>query len=154
MNHSLFKNVLPVRMLPDGTSNTVAAGTTVLTSNSIDTQGYGGIAFMEAFGTITAGALTSFKFQHSNDDGVLDAYADVAGSSQTVADTDDNKVVLSTIFKPLKRYFKVITTRGTQNAVVDGLFAFLYLPENMPVTFGTTVQGTPEFFNSPASGTA
>jgi hypothetical protein len=151
----LFKNVEPRRLKVDGTSYQIAAGTgDTLTSNALDTQNYNEVSFQFLFGAITASAVVTIKLQHSTDDGATDAYADIAGTSQTLPVADAQKMILSSIYRPTKRYLKTIITRATANAAIDGVVAYLNLPANAPVSFGATVSGTPEFFNSPASGTA
>lgn len=153
--HQLLKNVEPRRLKPDGANNVVAAGTgDTLTSTSVDTLLYTTVAFIALFGALVAGAVVTFKLQHSNDDGVTDAYTDIAGTAQTIPVADAGKMIASSIFKPSKRYIRVVITRATSNATVDSLIALLGLPVNAPVAFGATVSGTPEFFNSPASGAA
>lgn len=153
--HNLFKNVEPRRVKPDGTNWEMTAGTgDTLTSNSVDTTGYTSVSAVYHFGALTTGAVVTVKLQHSNDDGVTDAYTDIAGTAQTIPVADANKMLITGIFKPQKRYLRTVITRATANAVVDAVTLFLALPNNAPVSYGSTVSGTPEFFNSPASGTA
>lgn len=131
--------------------NAQAAGTgDTLTSSSVDTIGFSGFRAIAAFGTITATAVTTFKLQDSDDDS---SYNDVSGSSISVADTDDNKCVISDVYRPLKRYVKVLITRATANAVVDGVFIELYEPRKAPITKDSTI-ATQELWVSPSDGTA
>jgi hypothetical protein len=115
---NLLKNIEFRRVM-----NGVAAGTTDQTSTVIDTQGFDGVLLIGAWGTITGSAVTSMRAQLSSDDS---SYSDMASSDQTVADTDDNKVTLLDVYRPTKRYIKVVMKRATQNAVIDGVFAVLY----------------------------
>ena len=131
---------------------TGAAGTTDLNSDVVDMAGFEGVRFLIGFGTITAGAVTSIKVQQGQQSNLSDA-ADLLGSAITVADTDDNKMAISEIFRPQERYVRLVTDRGTQNAVVDFLIAELYGPREKPVTQDTTVISA-EIHNSPAEGTA
>lgn len=150
MNQNLANEVKATRH-----SNAVAAGTSVITpSAGIDMAGFDGCMFAVSFGTITAGAVTSIKVQQSSDDGVADAYSDLEGTSQTVADDDDNQVFLVDVFKPRKRYLKVIVSRATQNAVLDGILAMQYAPRVRPTTQDATTVGGTEVHASPAEGTA
>lgn len=151
--HTLTHNTLRQRMKPDGTNFNGASGTTTLTSDALDTRGWEGVFLQIGFGAIAGSSATTIKVQHSSDDGVLDAYADIAGTSQAMLDTDDFKVFEVNIYRPLKRYLKVITTRATAASTVDFLMAMLYRGTNLPATQGATVGGT-ENFNSPAAGTA
>ena len=135
--------------------NSVAAGTgDTQTSSAVDTAGFDGCLFAVHLGAITATAVTTVKAQQSSDDGATDAYADLAGSAQTPADTDDNKIVLIDIFRPQERYLKALVVRATANVVIDGIDAILYNADVKPtVQDATTVFGL-ETFASPAEGTA
>lgn len=136
-------------------NNAVAAGTTDITpSSGIDMQNFEGCLFIVPFGPITAGAATSIKVQQSSDDGSSDTYADLAGTSVTVEDDDDNQVFWVDVYRPRERYLKLIVDRGTQNAVVDGIIAIQYGPKNLPTTHDATTVGGGELHASPAEGTA
>lgn len=134
--------------------NAVAAGTTAQTSSAIDTQGFEGVKIYTAFGAITGSAVTSVKIQQSSDDGSADAYADLAGTSISVADDDDNQVVVHDIYRPRERYLKVVVSRATQNAVIDGVIAVLYGPADSPTTNDASTVVARETHVSPAEGTA
>lgn len=134
--------------------NGVAAGTTDQTSNAIDTKGFDGVKIYTLFGAITGSAVTSVKIQQSSDDGSADAYADLAGTSITVADDDDNQVVVHDIYRPRERYLKVVVDRGTQNAVIDGIIAVLYSATKSPTTDDSSTVVARETHVSPAEGTA
>jgi hypothetical protein len=142
------------RIAPDGaaaTTFTLAAGTTDKTSAAIDTLGYERITLLAGFGTMTSGAVTTLKLQQCDTaDGTP---VDLEGTSQTVADTDDDKIRTIEIKNPRKRYLFVAWDRGTQNAVIDFLIAIKRGGRKKPVTQGATVAGG-EVFSSPAEGTA
>jgi len=136
-------------------NNAVAAGTTDITpSAGIDMQNFEGCLFQVLFGAITAGAATSIKVQQSDDDGVADAYSDLEGTSVTVADDDDNQIFWVDVYRPQKRYLKLIVDRGTQNAVLDGIVAMQYGPRKLPTTHDATTVGGGELHASPDEGTA
>lgn len=134
--------------------NAQAAGTSDLTSSAIDTAGWDGVKIYTAFGTITAGAVTSVKLQQSSDDGVADAYADLVGSSVPVADSRSNDVVVHDIYRPKERYIKAVIDRGTQNAVVDGVWAVLYTNRKQPTTDDSATVVARKVLISPSEGTA
>lgn len=149
MNHQLLKNVRV-----DRTMNAVAAGTSDQTSSAVDLKGFDGILWIVLFGTLTAGQVTSIKGQQSSDDGSTDGYSDIEGSaSAALADGDSNKMLLLDIYRPGKRYQKLVIDRGTQNAVIDGVIAIPYHAHNKPVTQGSTVSSS-EVLVEPAEGTA
>lgn len=147
MNQSSREKVIRVM-------NGVTAGTTDQTSSAIDTLGYDGVKIYTAFGAITSGAVTSVKVQQSSDDASADAYADLEGTSITIADDDDNQVAVHDIYRPRERYLKVVVDRGTQNAVIDGIIAVLYGARELPTTDDTSTVVSREIHASPAEGTA
>lgn len=150
---SLSNNVVTKRIKPDGSGYTVAAGTTDVNSDIVDTAGYAAVRFITLYGAITSTAVTSQKVQQGADSGLSDA-ADLEGSKITVADTDDNKLAISDFIQPKERYLRVAFDRGTANAVIDGLIVELYqAKDKTPVTQDTTVIAA-EVFASPAEGTA
>lgn len=127
-----------------------AAGTTDITGATCDLQGaLGGVTMLVEMGAITGTAVTSIKAQESADGST---WADLEGTSQTIADTDDEKAYYIEITRPLKRYARVYVDRGTANAVVSAAFYLVHgLRESNP-THGTGVSG--ELHHSPAAGTA
>lgn len=149
---NLANNVKSLRLKVDGTNYTGAAGTTDLTSEAVDTAGFEGCRFIVGLGAITASAVTSVKVQQCDTSG--GTYADLEGSSVTIADDDDNQIAIIDIFRPRERYLKFVTDRGTANAVVDFLLADLYSPRVGAVTQDTTTVVSTEVHVSPAEGTA
>ena len=140
--------IAKVKPLSCVTPTAGVAGTSAITGSTIDTLGFNGVLFLVQFGTITAGAVTSFKVEHS-DNSDMSSNADIVGTSQTVADTDDNKVFFCDLRKPVKRYVRLLVSRGTQNAAVSAV-ALPYDPSDAPFT--QTASG--ESHVSPISGTA
>lgn len=129
-----------------------AAGTTDITTDTVDMSGYDGICWLVPFGAITSGAVTSIKAQQGAASGMGDA-ADLLGTSVTVADTESDKTFYLEVNKPQERYVRAIVDRGTQNAVVHAILAVLYKGSKMPVTHGAGISGG-EVHASPAEGTA
>ncbi len=141
---------LSIRAKLQRVSNAAAAGTSDINSSSVDMLGYDGVMFIVAFGTITAGAVTSIHAEQSLDDS---SFADLVGTGVAVADDDDNQLAYLDIKKPRERYVRCVVDRGTQNAVVDGIFALLYDPTEMPVTHDASTVAGGEQHSSPAEGT-
>jgi hypothetical protein len=137
MMHNLTYNVVTKRL-----ANAIAAGTgDTLTQTAVDTQGYAGVRFIILLGAVSATATMTGKLQQSSDNGSTDTYDDIAGSSCSFdADTDDNKILITDIFKPKKRYLKLILARATANIAIDGIIVELYLPSAAPVTQDATVE--------------
>lgn len=126
-----------------------AAAATDITGLTIDLQDFpGGVLFMALFGAIVAGAATSLRLQHGDLADNSDM-ADIAGSSQTVLDTDDDKAFYLELAKPLKRYARLIVKRATQNATVAAA-ALPYGSWQSPLTQVASGKS----LNNPVSGTA
>ena len=135
-------------------SNAVAAGTSAVNSGEIDMQNYESCLIIFAFGTIVSGAATSVKAQGSSDDAAADAYADLEGTSITVADDDDNQIVILEIVNPKERYVRGVISRATQNATVDGIFVLRSGAKKLPATDDSATVVASETHVSPAEGTA
>lgn len=127
-----------------------AAGTTAVNGTTVDMQGFDSVTFRVFFGTLTSGAVTGIKLQESDDDS---AWADLAGTAQSIADTADNKYLEAELIQPRKRYARVVVTRGTANAVIDLGTAHLRGAMKSPVPLHSTCAGR-EQFNGPVAGTA
>lgn len=147
MNFSKDFKISQTMTISDG-----AAGTTAITGATLDMQGYDGVIFIITFGAIVSGAVTSIKAQQGEASNMSDA-ADLLGSGQTIADTDDNKTFFIDLYKPSDRYVRALVSRATQNATVQHITAIQYKGSKLPVpAHGTDVAG--ELHISPAEGTA
>lgn len=128
-----------------------AAGATAVNGATLDMAGYDGVIMEVQFGAIVTGAVTSIKAQQGAASNLSDA-ADLLGSGQTIADTDDEKLFLIDLYQPLKRYVRLVVSRATQNATVIANY-IQYKGRALPVAAqGTNVSY--EKFSSPAEGTA
>jgi hypothetical protein len=133
--------------------NSVVAGTTSQNGSVIDMSGFEGVQFVALFGALTATQVTSLKVQQGDLSDGSDM-ADLAGSLHTaLADTDGNKCLVTDLFRPQKRYVRAVVTRGTANAVIDGVIAIQYSSRVEPTTNDTTVKST-KLMVSPEAGTA
>jgi hypothetical protein len=131
-----------------------ATGTAAIEGVALDTTGFDNHSCIVAMGPITAGATTSIKIQQSADsDGDPDGWSDLTGTSQTVADDDDNQIFLIDMVRPTKQYIRLYVTRGVQAATVGSAVYVQSGARSRPVTHGTNVN-TAEGFASPAEGTA
>lgn len=133
----------------------VAAGASDITdATAVDTAGYDGVRFIFSFGAITAGAATSVAAASLATSSPTAGTDDVAGSSITVADTADDKIVILDISKPRLRYVRPFVKRATQNAVLNSIIAELYSHSGLhPIAKDATVI-TQELHVSPANGTS
>ena len=131
--------------------NKVSAGQTDGVSDAIDMSGYSNALIIIAWGAITSGGAQSNKLSQNQDGGAT--VADLEGSAQTVADTDDNKLVVYDVREPLERYLFAHYLRATQNSEIDGIFYALYNGKVAPAVNGSTVKAIKRLV-SPAEGTA
>lgn len=135
--------------------NAVSAGTTDITdATGVDVSGFEEVTFIVPFGAITGSGVQSVKAQQSDDDGSSDSYSDLAASSVTVADDQDNKVAILSIRRPRKKYVKCVVLRATQNSAIDCIIAILRHPRVSPVTQDTTVMAASKELAGPSEGTA
>lgn len=144
---SIFKDCKMVPAADYASGTTDVKGPTA----GVDTKGFDTIEFVLHVAAVATGATTSVKLQHS-DDTTDGNFADIAGTSQTIADDDDNQLFVLSLEKPVKRYVRLYIDKDATNAVGASAVAYLSNAETKPVTQPTGVQG--EFFVSPASGTA
>lgn len=127
-----------------------AAAATDITGTTIDTANFRGCMFVVQLGAIVSGAVTSLKVQHGDASNMSDA-ADIEGSSQTIADTDDEKTVYVDVAQLTKRYIRLYVDRATQNATLSAN-AILYNARDNPAVQASPVIG--EAMANPVSGTA
>ena len=149
---NLSNGIKTIRMEADDSTFLVAAGSADILSEYVDTAGFEGVRFVIGFGAITSGAATSVKIKQCDTSG--GSYADLEGTSITVADTNDNDVAIIDVYRPRERYLKVATLRATQNSAVDFLIAELYGARKVPTTEDSATVISREVHSSPAEGTA
>ncbi len=157
MIHTLFKNAKVTRLTWDGTNYVVAAGTdgAVVESGEVDMLGFDSVAFVASVGVIAAsGVFTSFV-KNSDTSGTYGAGTiDKLGSSiANNADTDDNKLYIHEIHRPLRRYLKFNYQRTAGNCTLDTLFAIQFNAHDNPVTQGSSAGGVEnsQFLVSPTT---
>lgn len=141
-NHKITQAIAP----SDG-----VAATSDINGVTLDMQDFEGVLVTITFGVITSGAVTTIKMQQDSASGMGTA-ADLLGTSQTIADTDDDGVFYIDLVKPRERYVRLVVPRATQNAVVASALYEQYGYRKPPVTHATEVSG--ELHISPAEGTA
>ena len=134
--------------------NEIAAGvTTPQNSTIVDTQDYDSCLFLLMFGALTAGQATAVKVQGGTVSNGSDM-TDLKGTGYTVLDADSNKIVKIDVVKPSGfRYLRLVVTRGTQNAEINGAIALAYNPYRSPVTDDATTVTNTKVVVSPPAGT-
>lgn len=134
------------------TTTAGAAGATSINGSTIDMQGWESVMFIVTFGAIVSTAVTSIKAQQGMTSNLSDA-ADLLGTGQTIADTDDDKTYYIDVKDPRERYVRCVVSRATANATVGTIIAIQYGAKTVPVAaHGTAVAG--ESWVAPAEGTA
>lgn len=129
-----------------------AAGTTDIEGVTLDMSGYDGVLMVVTFGAIVANAVTSIKAQQDSDS-AMGSDADLEGTSQTVADDDDEQTFVIDVYKPTERYVRLYVDRATQNATVASATYIQYRASKVPTAaHGSNVNV--ESFAGPAEGTA
>lgn len=133
-------------------SNAVAAGFgDEVTGTGVDMQGYEGVLFICALGTITATGIPTLHAEQSANDS---SYADLEGTACAGTASDSNKLLILDIVRPSDRYVRPVLGRATANIVVDGIYAIRYGSCKSPRTQSTTYVANSELHVSPAEGTA
>jgi len=132
-------------------SNAVAAGSTVISSAGVQVAGGDSVLFLIALGTVTT--APTVHAEQSSDDASADAYADLENSEiDTIADADDNLLVLLDIRRPQEEYVRCVVDRTAGNVVIDGIFALVYDSKELPVTQGSDVAASLALL-APSEGT-
>lgn len=115
------------------TATAGAAGTADINGATLDMANYEGVMVIVNTGAITSGAVTSIKMQQDTDSAMGTA-ADLLGTAQTIADTDDEDTFVIDLFKPRERYVRLVVDRGTQNCVISAATYIRYGARTKPVT--------------------
>lgn len=124
-----------------------AAGTSAVTTDTIDTQGFEGVMIFGSIATVNAGNYAKARQGAASD---MSDGADLEGTKNVPGDNGDSFLI--DITRPRERYVDVVVTRGVSTALGE-IYALLYGPvRKAPTTQGATIDA--ETFASPAEGTA
>jgi hypothetical protein len=77
------------------------------------------------FGVITGTAVTSIKAQ-TDSTAAFSTPLDIEGSSQTVADSKDDKTYMIDVINPPEQFVRLAVSRGTANAVISSAYYIVY----------------------------
>lgn len=127
-----------------------ASGTADREGAILDMAGYDGVLMVVHWSAIHNSATLSIKAQQGAEVGGGDM-ADLAGTSQTIAGTYDDKVSFIDVYQPRERYVRLYVDKDTSNAVAESAMYYQYKARTQPVTQDASVAG--EQFVSPAEGT-
>lgn len=133
-------------------SNAEGAAQTDIECDEIDMEGFSGVIFIALFGTIDGSAVTSLKAQQDTVTGMGSA-ADLLGTSISIADTGDDKLLALVVDKPQEQFVRCVVVRGTSDAVVDGVIAIQYGAAVKPPDHDSSTVEDSEIHVSPIEGT-
>lgn len=121
--------------------NAASAGTSDVDTDVLDMAGYDAVAFVAALGDVTNTSVLALSIRQSdNSDGSSSSAITGASAGYTAAASDaDNKLLVTEVIRPSKRYVFARLARGTANAVVDSIVAIQHRAKSLPVTQGSTV---------------
>jgi hypothetical protein len=136
--HNLARSTTP-NLLSDG----VAAGSgDTQNSTALDMAEDQGVHFTVVLGTVAAGGSGTIKIQMSADNNVADPWTDVAGSAQSYTSTNSAHAFVADIFKPQRRYLRVVVIRGAGgNTTIQSIVALQYHVGVAPENPGTNFDG-------------
>ena len=110
-----------------------SAAQSTITSDEIDMAGFEGVMFLVHMGTIDGSAVTSTFVRQATATGMGSA-ATLTGSTHTIADTGDDSIYLTDVYRPLEQFLDVRVSRGTSNSVIQSIVAIQYNGRKPPVT--------------------
>lgn len=129
-----------------------SSAATALAGTTLDMSGYRGCLIIVKMAAIEATAATSIKAQVDTTS-AFSSPEDIAGSSITIADDDDDQIFILDIKNPPQRYLRVYLTRGTAAAACSAVYV-QYGPDTMPQTNDVANEVTTETHIWKAVGTA
>lgn len=120
--------------------NSAVAATSDVETDILDMQGFDSVMFVAALGDVTSGSVLELEVQQ-NSANSSSGMAEIATTGQNTAGASDfdKKLLIGDVVRPKGRYVRAVLKRGTQNAVVDGIFAIQYGARDLPITQGSTV---------------
>lgn len=119
----------------------------------VDTLGYDSVVFITSLGAIAANGVFTARLKQSGTTatygaGTIDRIgADLANS----ADTDDNKFIISEVFKPTERYMNHQYQRTVGNVTINNVIAILFNSHDNPPALAAVEAS--QFLNSPTPST-
>lgn len=130
----------------DGTNYTLAAGTDgalVTTGTEIDMLGYNSLMVIVCVGTIASSGVITISVKNSETSAAYGAGTiDRIGAAMlNNADTDDNKLLITEVFKPQRRYCRVEYQRTGGNVTVLAMLVVRFNAGNEPVAQGASAGG-------------
>lgn len=126
-----------------------ASGTADREGAALDMQGWDGVLMIVKTAAIATGATYKIKAQQG---ATSTPATDIEGTSQTIADDDDNEIYFIDLYQPRERYVRLLVDKDTTNACAESAIYIQYKGKSLPSTHAAGVTG--ELHVSPAAGTA
>lgn len=123
------------------------AGTTVISGTTgVDMLGFEGCLIIAAFGTLTAGQVTTLQASDSATNGSFAAITNAVTAA--MADADSGKLLVLDVYRPVKRWLSAIVNRATSNAVIDRVIMVQYNTKKAPsvLASGTNQTSQSKFY--------
>ena len=148
MLKTIFEALKVLHVSPDGSGYAVAAGTSDVNSESVDSLGYNRVGFVMTFGDNADTGTFTGKIQGSANGST--GWTDITGATVSftagASDTDNKMIGVECDVNPTYRYYRFASDRGTANTVIAALHAILGRAVGQPVSQSTA---TGQFISSP-----
>jgi hypothetical protein len=128
--------------------NGAVAGQGTSYSDTVDMLGHDSVTLVFAAGAIAGTGTIAVTAQQGSESGGGDA-ADLDEAVVNFTDAAGDKLALIEIYRPRERYVRLKVVRAVANSVIDGAFAILRDPKNIPVTQSSDIVGS-VILSSPA----
>jgi len=113
------------------------AGTSDLTSDILDMEGYDGVVFVAITGDVTSGSVLRLRpwqnTANSTSSPTPVQLSCTAGFTAGATDAD-HKLLAVDVLRPSMRYVYAVLERDTENAVVNGILAIRYRARSAAVS--------------------
>jgi hypothetical protein len=118
------------------------AGTSDLTTDTVDMAGFEGVMFIAMTGDVTSGSVLTLTVKGNSADSVSSPtpVTQKATAAFTAGASDaDSKALVVDVYKPTLQYLFGVLSRTTQNAVINGILAIQYETGYRPTTQSASV---------------
>jgi hypothetical protein len=115
--------------------NVATAGTSTLTTDVIDMQGFEGVMILVDLAAVTDDSVLDLIVYNNASNSASGGTAITGGTTgNNTAATSGNKFMVVDVYRPTLRYVYAEFERATQNAAVGGIYAFQYGAHVKPVS--------------------
>jgi len=115
---------------------------TITPAEGVDCSGFQGAVFYAVIGAMDTGAEIWFWAEGSSDNGVEDAWAEIAGSGVAVDTASEDKMVVVDVYQPVKRYVRFMVSRDVADSQVTCILVAMHGASRRPVPRDAAVTQT------------